>query len=238
MRPNWTNVDLYVGKSKVEPEEPEEPDSPEAAEQAELERNEKARKAESERSEKARQVYQELFKRVARRLEALVDKRTPDIVGDSIHSSILPPPFQLDQAFPVVNALPEVQAWATRERERLDNLQERDELANTFVLLTVLGAFGSMIFLTRDYIEKEVSTSVAAYFFRPILGILLAVAMFVIDVLLHSVISTANIAEVRQEPLYLLGLSAGILSEQAYGVVQLRAKNVLENYRKSQEDAG
>jgi hypothetical protein len=44
-------------------------------------------------------------------------------------------------------------------------------------------------------------------------------AMFVLDVLAHSVVSTSDILKVRHETLYILALSSGLLSEQAYEVV-------------------
>ena len=61
------------------------------------------------------------------------------------------------------------------------------------------------------------------YIFRPILGIFLAVAVFVVDILAHSIISTSSILEIRYEPLYILALGAGLLSETAYAWVRRNA---------------
>lgn len=129
----------------------------------------------------------------------------------------------------------EVVNWVKLKRKELSYIQSRDSLTNTFVLLMVLGAFGSLIFLIRDYIKAEGSSSVEAYIFRPVLGCLLAVAMFVVDIAAHTVISGASIFSIRHETLYLLAFAAGLLSEQAYLAVDTQASTALTRvFKKNQ----
>ncbi len=94
----------------------------------------------------------------------------------------------------------------------------------------VLGAFGSLIFLIMDYIKLRNSSSIEAYIIRPIMGCLLAVAMFVVDIAAHTVISEANIFSVRHETLYLLAFAARLLSEQAYQAVDNRESTTFKSF--------
>ena len=189
--------------------------------------------AEDAKSEAALRIeldesYHELFARVADRLYGLVHNRNINPKDASIDAEVLPPLFRVNNQ---VGSPDDVPPWIERERERIDSLEARNDLVNTFVLLMVLGAFGSMIFLTRDYIrESEDRASIAAYVFRPVLGIFLAVAMFVIDVLLHTIVSEGGMTAVRREPLYLLAFAAGLLSEQAYTLVHSKAESALIKY--------
>jgi hypothetical protein len=62
-------------------------------------------------------------------------------------------------------------------------------------------------------------------------SIFLAIAMFALTTLAHAIVSNASILEMRHEPLYVLALAAGLLSEQAYAAVKIRAETALEKYR-------
>jgi hypothetical protein len=148
----------------------------------------------------------------------------------SLAQGIVPPIFRGETEMTADNDV--MRSWIQRRRDKADADKQVDELVNTFLLLIVLGAFGSMIFLTRDYIAKEVDTTISAYVFRPLLGMLLAVAMFVIDLLAHSFVSTADVASIRKEPLFILAFAAGLLSEPAYEIVHERAREALEKYKK------
>ena len=181
----------------------------------------------------------QLFKRIEDKLYAIASNKGLNPATAEISTEIIPWEFLIEEQrdqFPQNVRLPEeVTIWVEEERARIETTQAKHQLMNTFFLLIVLGAFGSMIFLTRDYIAKETATSIAAYFFRPVLGMFLAMAMFVIDILAHAVISSADILELRPEPLYLLALAAGLLSEQAYGIVHSRAEAVLERFKKEND---
>ncbi|ETW93289.1 MAG: hypothetical protein ETSY1_39880 [Candidatus Entotheonella factor] len=102
----------------------------------------------------------------------------------------------------------------------------------------MIGTFGSVIFLVRDFInlEDESRTTLSAYLLKPILGMFLAIAVFIVDILGHATISSASILQIRHETLYVLALAAGLLSEQTYAVVSSRAQMALRNMQ--ERDAG
>jgi hypothetical protein len=70
------------------------------------------------------------------------------------------------------------------------------------------------------------------------MGCLLAVAMFVVDIAAHTLISSSNIFSVRHETLYLLSFAAGLMSERAYLAVDSRAGIALGSFiRKGKNEA-
>jgi hypothetical protein len=175
--------------------------------------------------------YQPLFQRIENRLRSIAEQSS-DATPVSIDISILPKDIPPNKNYTTGTKLPpEVTAWIAQEKVRLQENKQRAALFDTVLLLTVIGGFGSIIFLTRDYILLEEHTGIAAYIFRPILGIFLAIAVFTLDILAHAIISSASILEVRYEPLYVLALAAGLLSEQAYAVVRFRAEESLRKYK-------
>lgn len=188
----------------------------------------------------ATEEYNRLFRRTADALRAIVDDTSVPPSAQWLSADVVPAFFQDIAADNDDVPLPgDAVAWVERERARLAELEQRDQLANTFILLVVLGAFGSLIFLSRDFIvsaDREATTPIAAYVFRPVLGMLLAMAMFVIDILVQAVVSTADMVDIRREPLYLVAFAAGLLSEQAYGIVHERAQQALERYREDRAD--
>lgn len=186
------------------------------------------------RAEYVQEQCNALFSKVDSILRAIVSDRSLDPKSLYINIPEVPQVFKdragAKQETKIV--LPQVLAsWVVEQRVREDNQKQRDALVDTFLILIVLGAFGSLIFLTKDYIECDVETTLAAYFFRPILGMFLALAIFVIDMVAHSLISTADILKIRHETLYILALAAGLLSDQAYTVVSIRAQAALEKWK-------
>jgi len=186
--------------------------------------------------------YEELFDRVESILYSIVNK-SPDIdlQLEQIKTNFISTTFIFpDEKIPPTISLPnEVITWVEQERilqkDKKERNNARSKLIDTFLLLIVLGAFGSLIFLTRDYISKDTDTAIAAYIFRPVLGMFLAMAMFVIDILAHSVISTSGMLSIRPEPLFLLAFAAGLLSEQAYEIVLIRAQTALQRIKEKQK---
>jgi hypothetical protein len=63
----------------------------------------------------------------------------------------------------------------------------------------------------------------------------LALAVFVVDILGHSLISTADILQIRHETLYVLALAAGLLSEQAYNVLLGKASDALNQFQQGSQ---
>lgn len=187
--------------------------------------------------------YYDLFGKTDSKLQALIIDRTfdPDRLP-SIERPIIPEVFRKDKKPSDAAITPgpcmitrEVAAWIKEERIRRDAMKQRYALVDTFFLLMVLGAFGSLIFLSKDYIERQEATSIASLIFRPILGMFLAMAVFIVSMFGHTVISTADILKVRTETLYLLALAAGMLSEQAYEVLSTRASAALEKLKESED---
>ena len=122
-------------------------------------------------------------------------------------------------------------SWLKRERAIMKQKQDSLALLSTFMRLSILGAFGAIIFLIRDFTTPQgKSLPISIYIYRPFLGILLAIAVFVVDIMAHSVISTASILQIRPEPLYILALAAGLLSERVYDVIQNKASGAIDEY--------
>jgi hypothetical protein len=188
--------------------------------------------------------YFDLFGKIDSKLQALVSDRTLDIEHTpTIESPVIPAVFRKENkpGEAAVNTGPniiitrEVVAWIKDERLRKDATQQRYALVDTFFLLMVIGAFGSLIFLSKDFIERQEETSISSLIFRPILGMFLAMAVFIVSMFGHTVISTADILKIRTEPLYLLALAAGMLSEQAYELVKKSASAALDKLTEEEE---
>lgn len=176
--------------------------------------------------------YFNLFGRVDRAIRGHVHDLSRDPNAFSLNGQhIIPTIFLAETDSPSVVMPAAAAAWINNERERILDQKNRVALVNTFLLLIVLGAFGSIIFLTRDFITIEPQTPLAAYIFRPVLGILLAIAVFVVDVLAHALVSEADILQIRHETLYVLALAAGLLSDQVYLAIGERAKEAVERLR-------
>ncbi len=177
--------------------------------------------------------YHRMFSKVGERMRSLARNDSGDPKLLVVDSSILPPSFKDLVKISTVGDIklpPEVQDWVAAERIRNRKESQARALVGTFLLLSVLGAFGALIFLIRDYISLDDEKKLSHYIFRPVLGIFLAVAVFIVDILAHTVISTASILDIRAEPLYILALGAGLLSERAYDAVRRRADSALTKY--------
>lgn len=119
--------------------------------------------------------------------------------------------------------------WIQWERERLLSKKAKEELIDRLLLVTVLGAFGSMVFLTRDYITmRDTPAGLSAYIFRPVLGMFLALATFVVNVMAYTVLAEGRVDQIRSETLYILAFTAGLLSEQVYKSLGKKAKIALD----------
>ncbi len=182
-----------------------------------------------------RQEYERLFNKIAIRLESFADDNSIDakLVRIKLEDVV---PSSFIKSFDDINkeiTLPtEAINWIDSQRDFIAERQSRSELIDTFALLISLGAFGSLIFLIRDYVVSEVQLSIRAYIFRPLLGIFLAVSVFVIDIAAHTVISEANILSIRNETLYLLAFAAGLLSEPAYKWIGQHAERAFKDEEK------
>lgn len=180
--------------------------------------------------------YHSLFVAVHQHLKTLArQKQVPGAAAEPPHlkNSVIPSVFRKYRVRSNDGRLllpDEARLWIEEERARTKLAKTREDLANTFLILIALGAFGSLIFLIRDFMEAE-STRLAAYLFRPLWGMFLALAIFILDIWGHAMLSESGLANIRHETLFALALAAGLLSEQAYQYVVLRVTKLLREHR-------
>lgn len=124
--------------------------------------------------------------------------------------------------FEQVTTLPRTAiAWIEAQRAAEEDTKRALELADTGIIVIVIGAFGGLIFLlctvvrvgSRDEIPV---LGIEDFLFRPVLGAFLALAFLIADFVTHAVVSTGSVLEIRRESMYGLALAAGLLSEAAY----------------------
>lgn len=157
--------------------------------------------------------YDTLFEITENKLKALAANDLQNINTLTINNEILPQKFRGENFEPKEISIPlEVQNWLIMQR----NFKQRRKLVDTFALLIILGALGSIIFLIREHIDPEKHTPVKYYFYKPIFGILLAIAAFVLNVSVNGLSSTAKIEDLRPEGILILAFTAGLLSDQTY----------------------
>ena len=118
----------------------------------------------------------------------------------------------------IIAISPEIRHWINKESNYRKNRQKAINLFDTFVLLAALGAFGSIIFLINDFMssEKETRRPIFEYALKPVFGMFLAIATFVIAIGTNGVINPSNVLSVNSQFIYLLGLGSGLLSDTAY----------------------
>lgn len=176
-----------------------------------------------------KEQYTSLFIQCDNLLYFLIRQKNKAISSIDVPGTFYPTPFMgiaSEESSVVISQY--FRQWITDRIDLQASHEKRGELINTFFLLLVLGAFGSLIFLIKDFIDKESTVWVEAYLFRPVLGMFLAMGMFILDLLAHSLLSTSGVVDVRIEPLYVLALASGLLSEQAYAIMNIRANAILE----------
>ncbi|WP_027721385.1 hypothetical protein [Maridesulfovibrio zosterae] len=187
--------------------------------------------------EKLDSLYFPLFDVVDEHLKAIVQNENIDPKTSGIKREILPSAFlELEENNQGSLKLPEIALnWIDYKRNDNHKIEKQNKLIDTFFFMLVLGAFGSLVFLIKDFLDPITNTSYAQYLFRPILGMFLAMAVFLLDLLTHSFLSTSSIENLRVEPLYILGFAAGMLAEQAYAAVNSRAQKAIDRMMKDQE---
>ena len=175
-------------------------------------------------------LYYPLFDVVDEHLKAIVQNENIDPKTSGIRREILPSDFiESESGNQNSLKLPEIALnWIDYKRNENHKIEKQNKLIDTFFFMLVLGAFGSLVFLIKDFLDPKTETKYAQYVFRPILGMFLAMAVFLLDLLTHSFLSTSSIENLRVEPLYILGFAAGMLAEQAYAAVNSRAQKAIE----------
>ncbi|MGL4499961.1 MAG: hypothetical protein ACRCU2_12930, partial [Planktothrix sp.] len=175
--------------------------------------------------------YQILFDVVAERLDAIANFYTVKSGEDTIPISneIIPANFRVDntqykfvkQSF---NLPPEAVLWVQRMQTKNREVKEAISFLDLFVLLIILGGFGSWVYLLRLHLDDSRKVNLEEYFYRPVLGMALALAIFIINLSVHSVVSKSEIDKVRQEPLIVLAFIAGFLSDRTYSCIEQTAR--------------
>ena len=184
-----------------------------------------------------RDVYHPLFQKVAARLHALAATTPTGSSQEASFQDFIPPPSFNMSNDKKIDLPVEAYQWLQEERKRIQENALIISLFDTFFLLIVLGGFGSLIFLIREHQENDQAIPIKAYVYRPILGMSLALAIFIADASLHALISSADIENIRKETLLLLALSAGLVSEQAYSAIYYKAKEAIEKFKGEREKA-
>ena len=178
--------------------------------------------------------YYILFDIVAERLTVI--PRSHDLISTdqslTIDNNILPPIFRHEGFKEQKIPLPlEAVLWVKNIQSQHQETQEAISLVSLFVLLIILGAFGSWVYLVRLHILGEKPLRLEEYFYRPILGMALALAVFIINLSFHSLLSNSEMNKVRYETLTVLAFAAGFLSEKTY----LAIEKITEQASKKQQ---
>jgi hypothetical protein len=186
-----------------------------------------------------RDELQNIKKRVADYLLASANDLSvsPDslrlTVNEFVHDDFILSSAELERQ---IELPPGVVDWIQRYRKdaasNLSTAKAKADLVDTFAILMALGAFGSIIFLVNDYVSPASSFNIQSYLFRPLFGMLLAAAVFIVDVATQAIVSKSEISDLRHETLYLLALAAGLLTEKVYAFVQNKLTDIVKSYKK------
>jgi hypothetical protein len=174
--------------------------------------------------------YENLFAIVAKRLEAIADF-SPEVSVSSnlkISNNIMPLIFRATKdgsskeefKEQEIDLPVEAVLWVKARQSFNTAKESRISFLDLFVLLTILGGFGSWVYLVRRHVDPKITPDLYEYFYRPPLGMTLAIAVFIINISLHSLVSNSNINEVRKETLILLAFTAGLLSDKTYEFIE------------------
>ncbi len=95
----------------------------------------------------------------------------------------------------------------------------------TLILTLSMGALGSVIYLTRTFFDRRTAAPFSFYLFRPFLGMVTAVAIFVLAKAGQISISDASLSQGNSENLNpflisFLAVLSGLFSEHAYERIQ------------------
>lgn len=160
--------------------------------------------------------YVLLYIGVSNYLNALALDEDLDEKTAKFDKSIIPKHFkdilkEGDVGFPL-----SAQNWLQKKRKENVATDSKTNLVDTFFILVILGTFGSLIFLTKDLLSAEMENPLLMFVFRPLFGMALAVAVFIVAILAHALMTTAPLQNLRTETMYILGLGSGLLADAAY----------------------
>jgi hypothetical protein len=172
--------------------------------------------------------YENLFYIVAKRLEAIADFSPEVSVGSNLKVSNNIMPLKFRAMKPTISEFKEQEIelpleavlWVKARQASTTARKSQINFLDLFILLIILGGFGSWIYLVRRHIDPLIKVDLYEYFYRPPLGMTLAIAVFIVNITLHSFVSTSNINEVRRETLILLAFTAGLLTDKTYEFIE------------------
>jgi hypothetical protein len=175
--------------------------------------------------------YYDLFRKMHNKLNMFVDN--VDVLPGNAKLDILIPEHIFGKYVSKETRIPnEAIKWIQDERHNKKETKERNAIIDLSIIVLSFGAFGSLIFLTKEYMENIIDYSIATYIFRPFLGMFLGLSMFIIYLIANSIITTSEIYNIRKESLYILSLSAGLMSEHAYAVLYYKSRQMLDKLKK------
>ena len=176
-----------------------------------------------------KQDFDILFEIIEAKLIALTTSNSENVNSLTISNEILPAKFRFSPSDKFekkeIPLPPEAKNWVIQEIATKNRLKFID----TCMLLIILGAFGSIIFLISQHMKNEDKIEIKSYIFRPIFGILLAIATFVISISINGLTSTGKIEDLRTETILFLAFAAGLLSDKTYEMITKRTGNQLDN---------
>lgn len=170
----------------------------------------------------AKSGYVELFDRIHKELTALARSR---LNGDE---DLTKARFTIGYPFSDATQIKEIKLprgaidWIKRRSATPLAAFERETLTNSVIVTAALGALGSLVFLVRDLVSSRNDVSLISFGLRPLFGVFIAIVFFVLLIVAHSLISSSRQAEIRYSTMYFLALAAGLLSDQAYRVLERR----------------
>ena len=181
--------------------------------------------------------YYILFDVVNERLRAIANSYTSSYRDNiTFNNNLIPGNFRIQGFIEKEIPLPlEAVLWVQRIANENQQFKEAISFLDLFVLLIILGGFGSWVYLVRLHINDLIPVKLHEYFYRPVLGMALAIGVFIINLSFHSLVSNSQIDKVRHETLIVLAFTAGLLSDKTYEFIEavtgdhLKPKNKNEN---------
>ncbi len=107
------------------------------------------------------------------------------------------------------------------------------------VLVLSMGVLGSLIFVTVEFLQEPESypKSLSMYLFRPFLGMILALSMYVMLKSGQSTFSDSSEQNLSPFLISFLGIVSGMLAEQAYKRLSITGESVLNGDLRNNKEA-
>lgn len=107
----------------------------------------------------------------------------------------------------------------------------------TIMLIFSMGALGSLIFLTIEFLnQSHVDNRFSVYIFRPLLGMVIALAVFVMYKSGQAALGMDEQEHMSPFLISFISIMSGILAERAYGNLRLAGNNFFKQDKDQQGD--